>query len=209
MSKLEYNQTAPTYAGAFELSTMKDGKRVWKQNVEYIGFCLNAIIPGFDVPYALVEKTSGEGENAIKSVIPVYEDAQLNYLQEGLTARIEAAAKGRVNGGNEPYATLTEILETTGGGQYRKLASEFKAAMVAYMAAKGIPDNLQAAVVKLLEPDVLRATNVGNKGKVLGLVEGFSEANPEYATKYQSVIKRVVEAAAPDQEPDLSDLSDL
>lgn len=205
-SKLEYNQTAPTYNGAFELSTMKDGKRVWKQNVEYTGFTLNSVIPGFDVAYALVEKTSGEGENAVKSVYPVYEDAQLNYLQEGLTARVEAAAKGRVNGGNEPYATLTEILETTGGGQYRKLASEFKAAMVAFMGAKGIAENLQAAVVKLLEPDVLRATNAGNKGKVASLVDGFAEANPEYGTKYQSVIKRVIEASAPDEEPDLSDL---
>lgn len=205
-SKLEYNNTAPTYNGGFALSTMKDGKRVFSRNVEYVGFTLQSVIPEFSVGYALVEKEIGEGDDKKTVVIAVYEDGKLNYCQEALTAKIEAAAKGRINGGNEPYATLEEILETTGGGQYKKLVSEFKQAMVAYLQALEIPEALQAAVVKLLEPEVLKATSAANKGKVDKLVEGFATANPEYAAKYSSVIKRVKEAAEESAELDLSSL---
>lgn len=206
MSKPEYNQNGATYNGAFALSTMKDGKRVWAQNVDYTGFTLEAIIPGFDQPFALVEKTIGEGENAKQAAVPQYEDSKVNYLQESLTARIEAAAKGRVNGGNAPYATLEEILETTGGGQYRKLHSEFKAGMAQFMDGNNIAEALQAAVIKLLEPDVLRATSEANKGKVDKLVDAFSTANPEHAAKYASVIKRVKEAAEQSATMDLGEL---
>lgn len=206
MSKLEYTMTDATYAGGFALSTMENGKRKFAKNVDYVGFTLQAILPSFEVPYALVEKEIGEGSEKKTVVVPQYEDSKVNYLQEALTAKVEAAAKGRINGGNEPYSTLEEILESTGGGQYRKLASEFKAAMVAYMQAREDSEALQAAVVKLLEPDVLRATSEGNKGKIAALVDAFSEANPEHAAKYASVIKRVKEAAEGTAELDLSDL---
>ena len=205
-NKLEYSQTAATYNGGFALSTIKDKKRVFDRNVAYTGFTLQAIMPDFPVPYALQEKEIGEGEAKQTVVIPVYEDSKVNYLQESLTARIEAAGKGRINSGNEPYSTLEEILESTGGGQYRKLQSEFKAAMVAYMQAREDSEALQAAVVKLLEPDVLRATSEANKGKIGALVDSFSEANPEHASKYASVIKRIKEAAEGSAELDLSDL---
>lgn len=204
--EIAYTETAATYNGGFALSTLENGKRKFARNVDYTGFTLQAILPDFSIPYALIEKEIGEGDEKKTVVVPQYEDSKLNYLQEGLTARVEAAAKGRVNAGNEPYATLEEILESTGGGQYRKLASEFKAAMVAYMVARGDSEALQAAVAKLLEPDVLRATSETNKGKIVALVDAFGEANPEHAAKYASVIKRVKEAAESAKELDLSDL---
>ena len=60
------------------------------------------------------------------------------------------------------------------------------------------------AVVKLLEPDVLRATSENNKSKIDGLVVAFEETNPEHASRFASVIKRVKEAAETAGELDLS-----
>ena len=197
--KLTYDQTAATYAGAFALSKLvgegKNKTREFQKNVDYVGFALQEVIPDAP-PYALVAKEVGEGEHKKTVMVPQYESAPVQYLMDAYDARVQAAAKGRVASGNEPYSTMQEILESTGGGQYKKLFSEFKASMVAYMGVREIPDALQAAVVRLLEPEVLKATANANKEKVAKLVGDFEEANPEHGLKLASVIKRVKEAAS-------------
>jgi hypothetical protein len=176
-------------------------RRVFTKFLAYSLATLDSVFPGWPAPDRWVEETiTPETGQSATTAIPVYDNAQLAWVQTAITQRIENLARSADKRGVEPASDWATLLESAvgGAGKYMALVKEFKDMFGEYLVRVGMTEAQVVAVQGYLNPVRLAEAAEAKQARVLELVTGFREALDEPA--YFDSVFASLERATTEQE---------
>lgn len=178
-------------------------QRVFQKFLPYGLPTLADVIEGMPEPDRWTEEeVSPTKDDKATIESPVYDNEQLQWLQDALTQRVQGLARSRDKSGQEPAMDWTALLESAGGGsKYPVLLKEFKELLTEFLTQKGFTDAQVAAVLGYTNPVKLSEAVEAKQARVMELVAEFKEAvdDPGY---FGSVFASLERATTPSEEVD-------
>lgn len=123
-----------------------------------------------------------------------YKDSKLDYMQDALTARQISAAKGRNTAGNEPAATVEELVSGGSRTGIKTLIRQFRDAATSYLVEKGNKPGLVKKKVKWFDLEQLEGAAQAKKDMALAYLQKFAEL--EGFQEHKAAIDRLIEEAS-------------